>query len=114
MPLDDTWIARVADLTCQARAQLHGARNWDPPGVAAQIRRVAHLAMPEVVTACMRAAADRTINTPAPISDLTSSAWRERFAEPVTTRPRLCPHHGTQYRGQICPSCRADEIAIKD
>ena len=110
MPVDETWIVRIADLTAETRRELHGARKWDPPGIATAIRKVAHLQLADVVAACMRAASDRTIDTPAPIGDTRSSAWRERLAEIQPTKPRICRIHGTQHAGGICPSCRADRL----
>lgn len=101
---------QIAVLTAAARP--HGAPRWDVPGIVAAIQRVQHIDLAEVMKACGRAAQMRDLRTPAPIGDLTSSAWRERLAELATpSKPRICPTHGTQYTGPVCSSCRADQIA---
>ena len=101
---------QLAILTAAARP--HGAAQWDPAGIVRAIEKVAHLDLAEVMKACARAAQDRTIRTPAPIGDTTSSAWRERVHDVATpTKPRRCRIHGTQHYGGICASCRADELA---
>ncbi len=110
MPVSDQWAERLTVLAQDLRP--HGARRWDAPGVLAHIRKVQHLALGDVTMAVTRAACDRTLDTPAAISNTRSSAWRERVAEQPTTRPVICPTHGTQHHGGICPSCRADQIGI--
>lgn len=109
MPISREQAHLVAGLACDARP--HGAPRWDPPGVVAAIGRVNHLALPDVVCAAMRAAADRSMRTPAPIGDPTSSAWRERIAEPVPTKKTYCRTHQTALLAGVCPSCRADTLA---
>lgn len=109
MPVTRTQAEQLAPLVAAARP--HGARQWDLPGIVAAIGHVQHLNLADVAAACFRAAADRTLQTPAAIGDTRSSAWRERLTEPVPTRPVICRIHGTQYAGGICPSCRADQLA---
>lgn len=89
-----------------ADARANGARRWDTPGTIAAIRKVQHLALPHVAMAVLRAAADRTLNTPAAIADLRSSAWRERLTEPIATEPEYCRTHQVQLKAGICPSCQ--------
>lgn len=107
MPVTQAQAHDIATLAVQCRP--HGARHWDIPGVVAAISKVQHLALADVTCAAMRAASDRTIETPAPIGITTSSAWRERLSEPTPTKPVVCPVHGLSHAGQ-CPSCRVDQI----
>jgi hypothetical protein len=109
MTVPDIWIERLAHLAADCRPT--GARRWDIPGTMAAIRKVQHIALPDVAAAVIRGAADRSLDTPAAIANLRSSAWRERLTEPIPTKPRICPTHSTQYAGPVCPSCRADELA---
>lgn len=69
----------LASLAVAARP--HGAPHWDAPGVVAAIGNVKHLALADVMAAVARGAADRTLNTPAPIGIPSSSCWKERVAE---------------------------------
>lgn len=112
MPVTRHQAELIAELAADMRP--HGAGRWDHPGIVAAIYRVQTLALADVAMAAFRAAADRTLNTPAAIGDTKSSAWRERLTEPVPTKARICPTHGTQYHGATCPSCRADQLAGED
>ena len=64
----------LATLACEARPR--GAKRWDPAGVVAAIAKVRHLPLGEVTAATMKAAADRTFETPGAISNTTTSCWR--------------------------------------
>lgn len=109
MPTSRDDAEALALLTKHARP--HGASQWDTPGILSAIAQVHHLDLAEVMKACARAAQDRNLRTPAAIGDVRSSAWRERVADVVTsTRPQICRTHGTQHRGPVCPSCKADEL----
>lgn len=76
----------------------HGARHWDIPGIVAAIEKVAHVSLADVTCAVARAAADRTLETPAAIGNTTSSAWRERVSE------RTAPRH-PHARDRLCWTC---------
>ncbi len=85
---------QLAELATAARP--HGARRWDIPGIIAAIGRVQQLALADVAMATMRAAADRTIDTPAVIANTRSSAWRERLAETAPVE---------KWTGPVCDVC---------
>lgn len=112
MSVPDVWVERLATLAADARP--HGARRWDIPGTVAAIRKVQHLALADVAMAVVRAASDRSLNTPAAIADLRSSAWRERLTDPIPAKPEYCRTHQVQLKLGICPSCRADQLAAPD
>lgn len=97
MPVEQQWADRLVVLAQDLRP--HGARRWDAPGILAAIRQVQHLALGDVVMAVTRAACDRSLDTPAAIANLRSSAWRERVAEPTATA------HDPFDRRTFCGSC---------
>lgn len=109
MPITRHQAELIAQLAADIRP--HGARRWDQPGILAALHRVQTLALADIAMAAFRAAADRAIDTPAPIGDTRSSAWRERIAEPVATKTEYCRIHGTALKAGTCPSCRADQLA---
>ena len=97
MPITDQQIRALAFLAAAARP--HGARRWDEPGIAAAITRVRHLHLPDVALAVIRAADDRTLDTPGAIANPTASCWRERATDrPFTVGPRVEP----QDRCSVC------------
>lgn len=87
------------------------ARQWDEAGIAAAIRKVAHLHHADVALAVIRAADDPDLDTPGAIANTRASCWRERGDDrPATTDARICASHGVQHHGPICPSCKADQL----
>lgn len=87
------------------------ARQWDEGGIAAQIAKVAHLHHADVALAVIRAADDPELDTPGAIANTRASCWRERGDDrPTTTDAQICPSHGVQHHGPICPSCKADQL----
>lgn len=95
----------------------HGARHWDGPGILAAIGKVKHLALADVAAAVIRAAADRTVETPGVIANPKSPCWRERIADPSTKptfRPPMkaeeCRTHAGQW-ADSCSACAADRLA---
>lgn len=96
MPVTRDQAHRLAEDTRDARRETRGAHQWDVPGIVAAIGKVQHLAFAEVMKACARAAADRTLQTPAAIGDTRSSAWRERIADAAPTE---------KWDGPVCDIC---------
>jgi hypothetical protein len=105
MPVEQQWANRLVILAQDLRP--HGARRWDAPGILAAIRQVQHLALGDVVMAVTRAACDRSLDTPAAIANLRSSAWRERVAEPTT------PTHEPFDRHTFCGTCGQPEARCR-
>jgi hypothetical protein len=65
----------------------HGARRWDEAGIVAAIGRVKHLALADVAQAVIRAADDRSLETPGAIGNPSAPCWKERVADrpqPIT------------------------------
>lgn len=79
----DDWVQRLVTLAIDCRPT--GAPRWDAQGIAAAIRKVQHLALADVAHAVIRAADDRSLQTPAPIGIPGSSCWRERSTERIGT-----------------------------
>lgn len=79
MPVTKPQAEMLATLAVAARP--HGARRWDAPGVMAALLKVRHLELATVGMAVLRAAADRTIDTPGVLGNLGSPCWVERPVE---------------------------------
>jgi hypothetical protein len=113
MPVTESQAHALAAITVACRP--HGARRWDEPGVVAAIGHVQRLALADVAMACIRAASDRSLNTPAAIGNTQSSAWRERLAEapPVDPkRKRYCRTHSMEINILgVCSGCASDQLA---
>lgn len=94
----------IANLAIAARPT--GAPRWDAPGVVAVLAKVSQLPLADVVCAVMRAASDRTAETPGVIAATTSLHWREKVAERATLTPpkfdAIC--HECQRETCVCPS----------
>lgn len=95
MTVTEKQLKHIAWLAKERRYSLLGAKKWDMPGIEAALHRVAHLELADVTCAAMRAAVDRSIDTPAPIGDPRSSCWRERLLDrgrqfEVVTREDRC------------------------
>lgn len=97
MPLTKPEAEALTMLAVAARPS--GARRWDGPGVIAALGKVAHLDLANVVMATMRAAADRSVDTPAVIANPRSPCWAERINQ-VTPRSPSRDHQ--------CWSCGRD------
>jgi len=80
----------LATLACAARPR--GARRWDPAGVVAAIAKVRHLPLEEVTAATMRAAGDRTLDTPGAIGNTTTSCWRTQPGETTSSATSSEPY----------------------
>lgn len=88
MPVSDRDRSALVHLAQAIRP--HGARRWDPPGIDAAIRKIGHLALADVALAVIRAADDRTLDTPGAIANTRSSCWRERQSDrPAPTAPSI-------------------------
>jgi hypothetical protein len=96
MATSDTWADRLVLLAVDLRP--NGARRWDHAGIRAAIRKVQHLALADVALAVIRAADDRTLETPAPIGNPKAHCWRER----ATDRPQ---EHAPYDHGTACGIC---------
>lgn len=85
----------------------HGARHWDAAGVMAQILKVRHLSLADVALAVIRAADDRSLETPAPIGNPRAHCWKER----ANDRPQEPTPYDPQTACGICDKpeakCRA-------
>lgn len=90
------------------------ARRWDEAGIVAAIVKVSHFDLANVATAVIRAAADRTIETPGAIANTAASCWDNRPAPTRQRRPpkpvEECLRHPGQY-ATACGGCRADRDA---
>lgn len=89
-----------------------GAPRWEAPGVMAQLAKVAHMQLADVVCAVARAAADRTLQTPGPIANTQSPCWRERPAEktaPRNLRPSESCWNGDHRLSFQPPCCEKPE-----
>jgi len=112
MPVTKDQADRLAELASDCRP--FGARRWDVSGVVAAIATVKHLQLADVIMATIRAAADRSAETPAVISATTGPHWHEKVSERIgQTPPRRaeeCEHHPGQ-RAANCGGCAADRLA---
>lgn len=95
MSIDDQQIRAIAFLA--ARCRPTGATPWDEPGIVANLRKVTHLNLAEVVIATVRAAANREAASPGVIAVTNGEHWREKVAE----RPRPHPPR----RDEQCTVC---------
>lgn len=100
MTATDQQIRALTFLACAARPT--NAPHWDEAGIAAAIAKVRHLDLSELMMAVGRAAGDRSLRTPAPIGDPSSSAWRERNLEKVAADNRKPDHWN---RDEFCSAC---------
>lgn len=88
MPVTQEQAQMLTTLILAARP--HGARRWDASGVMAQLAKVKHLELSEVLMAAGRVARDRDLETPGALGNLKAPCWIERpveRAEPVKTTP---------------------------
>lgn len=112
MPVTKDQAQMIANLAAASRPT--GASRWDHAGIVAAVAKVKHLALPDVVTAVMRAAADRTIETPGAIGNMRSSAWTERVTKPTGWRPPKIDEECARHPGEwpdTCRGCAADQHA---
>lgn len=65
----------------------NGAPGWDAPGVMAEIGKVRERALADVILAVIRAADDRTANTPGVIGASGSAHWTERGDRSTVREP---------------------------
>lgn len=103
MPVTQQEARAIAFLAHNRRATLHGATNWDEAGIIAALAKVAQLDLADVTMAAMRAAADRTLETPGAIGNPSSPCWRERV-QAETGAPRRDFDRGTH-----CGTCSEPE-----
>ena len=76
MPVTPEQAAQLADLAAAIRP--HGARRWDKAGIVAAIGRVKHLSLADVAMAVIRAADDRSLDTPGAIGNSKAPCWADR------------------------------------
>lgn len=111
MSIDEQELRAIAFLV--ARCRPTGAKHWDEAGIVANLRKVGHVSLPEVIMAATRAAANREADSPGVIPVTTGEHWREKVSERTRmTPPRkedACRKHGGWQDN--CPGCRADELA---
>lgn len=86
MAIDEQQIRAIAFLA--ARCRPTGAKPWDEPGIAANLRKVAHIDAAEVILATIRAAANRAAESPGVIPNLAGEHWREKVVERTQTAPK--------------------------
>ena len=98
----DQHIRAIVFLAKSVRDQCHGARKWDEAGIAAAVAKVRQLHLADVTQAAMRAADDRSLDTPGAISNPSAPCWQER--KPGRTQPRE-PFD----RGTFCAHCEQPE-----
>lgn len=79
--IDDRAISAISYLANQIRGQ------WDRPGIEANVRKVAHLPLADVVMAVIRAADDVACGSPGVIARTDTSCWRERNADRKQVKP---------------------------
>lgn len=114
MPVTREQAQMLATLAVAARPT--GAPRWDPAGVFAAIGKIKQLALADVAMAVMRAAADRTLETPGAIANLRSSAWSERVTKAEQRQPpkrdEECHHHPGEWP-DACRGCAADRLTAE-
>jgi len=112
MSIDEQQIRALAFLA--ARVRPRGAKPWDEAGIAANVRKVAHVQLAEVVMATIRAAANDKADSPGVIPNLGGEHWREKVAPTTAKRPprisEECHYHPGQFADN-CGGCHADELA---
>lgn len=108
--ITDQQARAIAFLAAAARPQ--HAKRWDENGIYVFVMKVRHMGLADVTAAAMRAAADRTLQTPAAISDTKSSAWRERITQHTTPNNKFeeCRNHVGEIASN-CRCCAADKLA---
>lgn len=92
MPVTQEQAQMITSLVIAARPT--GARHWDAAGVMAQLAKVKHLDLAEVMIAAGRAARDRELETPGALGNPSAPSWIERPIErpmpEVTTPEERC------------------------
>ena len=107
MPVTKDQAQQIAALAAAIRP--HGARRWDQAGIVHAIGRVQHMDLGEVAMVVICAAADRKLDTPAAIGNVTTPIWQQRWRNP---EPVTAPiSNGPANRCGICSQpehrCRA-------
>jgi hypothetical protein len=96
MPVTQDQARTLAQLAVDCRP--HGARRWDIQGVYAAIGKVKDRHLADVVLAVIRAADDRSADTPGVINAPGSLHWKERGTDrptPTTGKYDAATHCGT-------------------
>lgn len=113
MPVTQQQAQMLASLAVACRP--YGAPTWDEAGVLAQVAKVKDRALPEVIMAVTRAAADRAAITPGVISAVGSQHWAEKVAPPTAAARE--PYDPTKVCG-VCGKredrCHAVSAAVSD
>lgn len=111
MSIDDQQIRAIAFLA--ARCRPTGSKPWDEAGIAANLRKIAHVDSAEVIIATIRAATNRKADTPGVIPNMTGEHWRERVTERQPARPPRredeCKTHAGQW-ADSCGGCRVGDL----
>lgn len=100
MPVTKDDAVRLADLAVAIRP--HGARRWDKPGIVAAIGRVKDLHLADVAMAVIRAADDRSLETPGAIGNPSAPCWADRRPDRPQVRVSADPL-------STCGICGRDE-----
>ncbi len=80
-----------------------GAPRWDHAGVMAQIKKVAHLSLGDVVLAARNAAVDRSLITPGAIGNPQAPCWQHRVVGGGMVQLEPAPEGG------FCADCGKPE-----
>lgn len=76
MPVTRDQAAALAELAAAIRP--HGARRWDKTGIVAAISNVKDMHLADVCMAVIRAADDRTLETPGAIGNPKAPCWADK------------------------------------
>lgn len=105
MPVSKAQAEQLASLAVACRP--YGAIRWDVAGVIAAIGKVKELALADVTLAVIRAADDRSVETPGVIGNTRSPCWRERGSDRPTVREPFD-------RASVCGTCGRGQHADLD
>src|SRR5689334_17678272 len=112
MSVDEQQMRAIAYLA--ARVRPRGSKAWDEPGIVANLRKVSHIQLAEVILATIRAAANDKADSPGVIPNLGGEHWREKVTVSTVKRPpklsEECDYHPGQF-AENCGGCHADELA---
>ncbi len=104
MPVTSIVASQLAAVASAIRVD-RGLSTWDVAGVTSKIRDIAHLELPDVAMAVIRAAADPDARTPGVIPRMDAPHWRERITDPdKPTRPS---------RDDVCRSCGGHRLNLR-
>jgi hypothetical protein len=76
MPVTKDQATALTELAAAIRP--HGARRWDKPGIYAAIGKVRDMNLADVAMAVIRAADDRSLETPGAIGNPSAPCWADK------------------------------------